>query len=105
MRCPCDSCRRSGQPLARFRADPAKVRVTVRRTVTPLLHVRYVVTIVETGSGFRVSGSHPVPRSAILRALLAAEAAGIEGIDLAMGSTYPHPHRTGGSFERSEHLH
>jgi hypothetical protein len=52
-----------------------------------------------------VCGIHPVPRSALLRVLLAAIHAGIDGVDMNLSRTYPHPHRKSGSFERSESLH
>ncbi len=89
---------KDGGYLARFRASPSKVRVSIRRLEDGV----YMVTVAEKRkeNPLRSSSSvilrevkacHKVPRSAILRALYEAEGANIEGIDLGMGSAYHHP--------------
>ena len=78
--------------LARFRADPSKVRVSVRRSSDGL----FMVKIAERADDKRlVVGAHLVVRSAVYRALLLAQAAGLDGVDLDLAWTYPHPQRCG----------
>lgn len=73
--------------LARFRVDPTELRVSIVRN-----RVGYVVTIAErAGAERRVTGASRIARSAILRALLAAQAKGLVGIDMTMSLSYPHP--------------
>lgn len=75
--------------LARFRADPKKVRVAVRK-----MEDGFICTI-----GPRVrDDEHPkrwafgrTARSAIFRALHDAERQGMPGIDMSMGWAYEHP--------------
>lgn len=76
--------------LARFRADPAKVRVAVREesglyraSVSPRDDSQSEVVIWSTR-----------PEYAADRALQCAERTGMDGIDLGMGLEYRHPQRT-----------
>ena len=55
------------------------------------------------GAGSAV-GVHRVARSAVYRALLAARAAGIVGVDLGMEWTYSHPHGRGRSCGQHQRL-
>ncbi len=75
-----------GVYLARFRADPAKVRVGVRRT-----EQGWYVRVISRSDGRQHSAVDTGPRKALVRALRAAEAAGLPGIDLGMGWAYEHP--------------
>lgn len=77
--------------LARFRVDPARVRIGVRRT----LDGWWLVTITSRESPFLmpVVSLHSIsPVKALVRALRRADNAKIPGIDLGMGWAYPHPH-------------
>ena len=62
--------------------------------------VGFVVTIAERmgsawGGRRQVVGAHRVARSALYRALLAAQAASLDGVDLDLAWTYPHPQGRG----------
>ncbi len=72
--------------FARFRADPAKVRVRVRRCENG---THWSVEV--SSGGMAVYRADTGPRKALVRALRAAEAAGLPGIDLGMGRAYEHP--------------
>lgn len=84
--------------LARFRADPSRVRVGVRR-VGALTMVTISST---TPDGPSVIAVHSGPRKALVLALREAEYHGIGGIDLAMGSAYPHPQLPSSIVEPTE---
>jgi hypothetical protein len=75
--------------LARFRADPTKVRVSIRgrkrnwtATVQSLIDPFKIASVMKTS-----------PRKAVMLALREAESLGMEGVDLGMGSAYVHPFR------------
>ena len=81
--------------LARFRADPELVRVGVRVVSRSGQNKMYQVTV-SAKSGFypsvEIRSCNAV--AAIGRALVAAEKAGIPGIDLGLQRAYDHPQRT-----------
>lgn len=75
--------------LARFRADPSRVRVAIRRSGET-----WTVSVSERGA----EEGDPVHRAtarspsvATLRALGSALACGMQGIDLGMDWAYDHP--------------
>ncbi len=70
--------------LARFRADPSKVRVTMRP------HGREWVCSIESDNGLVIKRGTS-PKKALVRALREADRADLEGIDLGMEWAYPHP--------------
>ena len=70
--------------LARFRADPKRVRVSVRRW-----QGEWIVFVVAREGTANVSRTGNTPRKALARALRAAE--WIPGVDLGMGWAYEHP--------------
>jgi len=72
--------------LIRFRADPKKVRVSIRK-----VEIVYIVSIADIADGRLVQDSSVSPRSAVLLALKAAEKIGIKGIDTGMQWAYDHP--------------
>jgi len=73
--------------LARFRADPRKVRVAIRRVGR-----EWVVWISSRATPTRgCEGRATGPRKALAKALLAADAANLDGVDLSMGWAYEHP--------------
>ena len=73
--------------FARFRVDPAKVRVAIRRHAG-----RWLVTIsAREGSAVEWIGWKQVPRSALLHALFTAERDGLDGVDLGKQWAYRHP--------------
>jgi hypothetical protein len=77
--------------LARFRADPGKVRVAIRREGSVwLATVSSLVTSSKCGIR-RFVAYATGQRKALVRALRMAEAAGLEGVDLDMSWTYEHP--------------
>jgi len=79
---PCDT-----NGLARFRVDPAKVRVAIRRHAG-----RWLVTIsAREGGAVEWIGWKQVPRSALLHALFTAERDGLDGVDLGKQWAYRHP--------------
>lgn len=73
--------------LARFRADPSKVRVSIRRD-SSLGWIASVSCLVGVGSFESCSN---FPEKAVESALAQADLAGMEGIDLGMGGAYEHP--------------
>ena len=81
----------AGIPLARFRADPFRVRVGVRR----LDDGRWCVTITPRGPGVEVGTVHRRLKAALWRALCLAEWREMPGIDRAMGWSYQHPQHPG----------
>ena len=74
----------------RFRADPALVRVGVRK------HKKlwYCVITSRDGSRGPVEAMHIRPWGAVNNALVAADTLGIPGIDLGMDWVYDHPQFT-----------
>lgn len=75
--------------LARFRADPRKVRVSIRRD-----GAMWVAVVSDrVGSGPRFEAVASGPRKALVKALLLADADGLSGVDLSMGWAYEHPQR------------
>lgn len=80
-----------GIPLARFRADPWRVRVGVRR----LDDGRWRVTITPRGRGVEVCAIHPRLKAALWRALCRAEWQEVPGVDRSMGWAYQHPQHPG----------
>ena len=81
---------KDGRYLTRLRADPATVRVAIRRVAGGM----HMVTVSGSDSDCEIVETHSCPRSAIYRALLGARAAGIQGIDLDMAWAYEHPQYT-----------
>lgn len=73
--------------IARFRADPAKVRVRVQRVANEW----FVTAVSRKHDAFMVNNSHPDAGLAVLHALHRAERAGMEGIDPDMDRAYDHP--------------
>jgi len=73
--------------LTRFRADPRKVRVSIRRNGS-----NWVASVSnKTTYGPRFEAIATGPRKALVKALLLADAGGLEGVDLSMGWAYEHP--------------
>jgi hypothetical protein len=73
--------------IARFRANPAEVRVAIRRWqdqwLVTIEHRRYLRP--------PVTYAHKKPGRAVTLALREAERQGMPGIDLAMDWAYEHP--------------
>lgn len=81
--------------LARFRADPRRVRIGVRRH-GDLWYVRIGrLSTVTFGWIFSVERMHRSPTRALVLALRAAEALQIPGVDLGMQWAYEHPQHPG----------
>lgn len=76
--------------LARFRADPSKVRVSVRR-----IEHGWLASVLDRATQRGAWASDDTPEGAVTSALLSAACDGTPGIDLDMGRTYPHPQRRG----------
>lgn len=72
--------------LVRFRADPSKVRVSVRRDGS-----RYRATVTSLLSDSCFWSTNSDPRLAVSHAIEAANACNMRGIDLGMQWAYPHP--------------
>ena len=73
--------------LTRFRADPRKVRVSIRQS-----DVGWVARVASRDGARTISEWHKLsPVRAVVKALLAAERSGLPGIDLSMGWAYDHP--------------
>lgn len=75
--------------LARFRADPEKVRVSIRRDGD--VWIAAIESRVCGASAATYVGQHRFAYRAVVLALLAAERAELPGVDLSMGWTYEHP--------------
>lgn len=75
--------------LCRLRADPNEVRVSVRR-VGGHWECQFASRLDDAK---RVSASHRTPAKALVRALQAAEAIRLRGIDIGMAWAYGHPQR------------
>ncbi len=76
-----------GKHLARFRVDPEKVRVSIRRT----RDVWMVCVATRDGMYELVCCSEKSPKKALVRCLHAAEESNMPGIDLGMDCSYEHP--------------
>ena len=75
--------------LARFRADPRKVRVSIRR-----IDDAWVAHFATRDGGVSVEGRHKrSPSRAVARALLAANRIDMPGVDLGMEWAYDHPQK------------
>jgi hypothetical protein len=83
--------------LARFRANPRKVRVGIRRE-----DGGWVATVALRAGGRMFEARATGPRKAVVKALLMADASGMDGIDLGMGWTYEHPQTLPLSHERED---
>lgn len=84
--------------LARFRADPRRVRISVCWLFDSRL---WRVTIAErSGAGRVVDGRHVDPEQAVLRALAHAVRQVFDGVDLSMGWAYEHPFGAAGVAAR-----
>ena len=73
--------------LTRFRANPSKVRVAMRRDGA--LWLATVTSRDPHGPVFEARATGP--RKALVLALNKADEAGLPGVDLSMGSVYRHP--------------
>lgn len=75
--------------LARFRADPRRVRISVCWLFDSRL---WRVTIAErSGAGQLYTARHFDPEQAVQRALAHAVHHDLDGVDLSMGWAYEHP--------------
>jgi hypothetical protein len=74
--------------LARFRADPSKVRVSVRP-----IGEAFRVNVTSRTTGTVAQATDKYIEVAIHAALLDAESIGIKGIDLELRWAYEHPMR------------
>lgn len=72
--------------LARFRADPAKVRVSVRRSFT-----KWRVGVINRETEYEIATYDQGPVRALDEVLVAAARAKMPGIDLGMDWAYDHP--------------
>lgn len=81
--------------LSRFRADPKKVRVSVRRCTGPgTWRGRtewWYASIGNCQAGIFVGSPGTTPVRAVVQALGLAEERNMPGIDLGMGWAYDHP--------------
>lgn len=77
--------------LARFRADPRKVRIRVRRLVDRNEWEVGIFGRSRTGDGVGVWESHKYPTRALVLALRRAEEENLAGLDLPMSWAYDHP--------------
>lgn len=80
------------QKLVRWRADPKKIRVTVRRQeVIEGIDIYCVKLFCKTTGRILAAAWDSVPRNAIMRALRFANRNDVSGIDLHMQWAYEHP--------------
>lgn len=83
--------------LARFRADPSKLRIAVRRFVQEEVENKYKVlwraTIEVRETGRTLIRYSLSPSRALVRAFQAAEQEHFPGIDRHMGWAYEHPQK------------
>jgi hypothetical protein len=77
--------------LVRWRADPAKVRVSIRRSAAEGI---WSVCVAERATGANVVGWGSSPSDLIDRMLRRAFQQSFDGIDLGLQWSYPHPFRT-----------
>ena len=75
--------------LVRFRADPALVRVSLRHEGG-----KWVATVRDRSSYWKVSALRDDPRIAVLAALSDAAGHSMKGIDLCLEWAYEHPWKT-----------
>lgn len=76
--------------LTRFRADPRKVRVAIRRD-----GAEWVATVSLRHGFGSYSARATGPRKALVKALRKADRYGLDGVDLSMGWAYEHPQHVG----------
>ena len=76
--------------LARFRADPTRVRIRVRRVREGLYRATFERRDSRTVPMI-VTATHPSPIRALVLAFQMAEVWGFEGLDRHMQWTYRHP--------------
>lgn len=76
--------------LARFRADPTKVRTSLRWVIGSEL---WCATVQSREDGTTYTYECTKPTTAMFRALDMAEFGRVEGIDLDMMWSYKHPHK------------
>lgn len=73
--------------LARFRVDPSRLRVSIRRQPDG----EWEVCIATRADDALVARGGNTPRKALARALRAADEEGLPGVDLHMQWAYEHP--------------
>lgn len=71
--------------LARYRADPSKVRVSIRPC-----RGAFLIRIQSRTEGVDTSTHHSCPVTGVMIVLKTASNF-MDGIDLGMGTAYPHP--------------
>lgn len=77
-----------GERLVRLRADPAKLRVSIRREKL----AGWVASVSRCSGGFLYAArSSTDPVMAVVKALQVAAAKSPPGLDLDLSRTYPHP--------------
>jgi hypothetical protein len=72
--------------LVRWRANPEKIRVSIRSS-----NEHWQVTVTCRATGEFITCKSKIPARAIMRALRLAEKKGFDGTDLGMGWAYRHP--------------
>lgn len=88
--------------LARFRADPAKVRVSIRYLGYESMAPQWMAVIMNRESLIEVYRIRKTPEAALTEALEAASNRSLPGVDLDMQWTYPHPFGRYGLAKRKE---
>jgi len=83
--------KKRAEKLARFKADPVRVRVSIRRCGSQTKGWHATVAHRQTGQIFAALSVDP--EEAVNRALHKAEVEGMDGIDLDMARAYAHPQR------------
>jgi hypothetical protein len=86
--------------LCRLLVDPKKVRVAVRRRA----NANWLVTVTSRGEAtiYGCGVADPRVERALINALKLASANGMDGVDLSMSHSIPHPH---GRFIEREREH
>lgn len=77
--------------MVRFRADPTKVRVSIRLDRAFVMRPTWTVTIQERPNGLYTVWSDADPVQAVESCLAAAKTCRLRGIDVAAKGVYPHP--------------
>lgn len=77
--------------MVRFRADPAKLRVSIRRTSNIESRPGWMVTIQERPKGPYVVWWDEDPVEAMCGCMEAARCQGLSGLDFMAKGAYPHP--------------